>query len=397
MKEVVIVAMARTPFGRYGGSLKSLSATDLGGLAINEAVKRANLNVSLVDETIVGNVIAAGLGQIPGRQAAIKGGIPHNVPTLSINKVCGSSLKSVSLAAQMIKAGDADIVVAAGMESMTNAPYMSYETRFGARMNDVKFVDAMVYDGLWCPENDVHMAVIGGQVAREYNISREMQDRWAARSQEKWALAEKNGFFDEERFSITINFKGREVVFSKDESPRPETTFESLSKLPSIFIKDGSITAGNAPGVNDGASCIILASKKKAVELNLPILATIKDYAQESRESRYISTVPGLAIKRLMEKNNLTYDYFDVIEINEAFAAVPLVSALGILGMTYEEMDEKVNPNGGAIAVGHPIGATGGRILMTLVNELKRRGKKKGLCAICSGMAQGDAMWIELE
>lgn len=397
MREVVIVSTARTPFGKFGGGLKNFSAMELGGFAIAEALKRAGLKGEQVDESIVGNVIPAGLGQIPGRQAAVKGGIPHTVPSLSINKVCGSSLKSVSLGAQIIKAGDADIVVTAGMESMSNAPYLSKGTRWGARMNNIPMIDAMVHDGLWCPENDVHMAVIGGQVAVEEGIGRELQDEWAVRSQKRWAKAEEEGFFDEERFPLTIKSRKGEVVIDKDEAPRPNTSMEILSKMSPLFIKDGTITAGNAPGVNDGATCVILASREKAEELGLPILATIKDYAQVSRESRYIATVPGLAIKKLMDKNDLTSDFFDVIEINEAFAAVPLVSGISVLGMSYEEMDEKVNPNGSAVAVGHPIGATGGRILMTLINELKRQNKKQGVCAICSGMAQGDAIWIELE
>lgn len=397
MREIVIVSTARTPFGKYGGELKRFTAMELGGMAIKEALKRAGLKGEDVDESIVGNVIPAGLGQIPGRQAAVKGGIPHSVPSLSINKVCGSSLKTVTLAAQIIKSGEADIITTAGMESMSNAPYLNRGVRWGVRMNNIEIEDAMVHDGLWCPDNDVHMAVIGGQVAQEYGVSRELQDKWAVRSQEKWEEAERKGLFDEERFPINYSHRGKSILVEKDESPRPGTTLEILQKLSPLFIKDGTITAGNAPGVNDGATAIMIASRDKAEELGLPILATIKDYAQVSRESRYISTVPGLAIKKIMEKNNLTHEFFDVMEINEAFAAVPLVSGMHILGMTYEEMDCKVNLNGGAVACGHPIGATGGRILMTLINELKRRNKKNGVAAICSGMAQGDAIWIELE
>lgn len=398
MKEVVIVSAARTPFGKFGGGLKPLKASDLGGLAIKEALKRANITGEQVDEVVYGTVIAAGQGQVPGRQASVKGGIPHTVPVVTINKVCGSALKAVTIGAQMIKAGDADVIVAGGMESMSNAPYLVNDTRWGSRMNDVKMVDGMVHDGLWCPENDVHMAVIGGSVASEYNVTREMQDEWSYRSQKKWAEGEAKGAFDEERFAVEVpGKKGKVTVVDKDEAPRPETTLEGLAKLPVLFTKDGTITAGNAPGTNDGASAVVIMSREKAEELGAPILATIKGYAQASRESRYIATVPGLAIKKLMEKNNLTLKDFDVMEINEAFAAVPLVSCLGILGMTPEEMDEKVNVNGGAVAVGHPIGATGARILMTMIYELKRSGRKSGVCAICSGMAQGDAVWIEVE
>lgn len=398
MKEVVIVSAARTPFGKFGGGLKTLQASDLGGLAIKEALKRANISGDQVDEVVFGTVIAAGQGQVPGRQASVKGGIPHTVPVVTINKVCGSALKAVTIGAQMIKAGDADVVVCGGMESMSNAPYLVKETRWGARMNDVKMKDAMVLDGLWCPENNVHMAVIGGAVAGEYGVTREMQDQWSYRSQMKWAEGEAKGAFDEERFPVEVaGKKGQVTVVTKDEAPRPDTTLEGLAKLPVLFTKDGTITAGNAPGTNDGASAVVIMSREKAEALGAPILATLKGYAQASRESRYIATVPGLAIQKLMEKNNLTVKDFDVMEINEAFAAVPLVSCLGILKMTPEEMDAKVNVNGGAVAVGHPIGATGARILMTMIYELKRTGKKSGVCAICSGMAQGDAVWIEVE
>lgn len=399
MKDVVIVGAARTPFGKFGGGLKGFKASDLGGMAIKEALKRANITGDQVDEVVYGTVIAAGQGQVPGRQASVKGGIPHSVPVVTINKVCGSALKAVTLGAQIIKAGDADVIVAGGMESMSNAPFLLNDMRWGHRMFDAVTKDAMVYDGLWCPENDVHMAVIGGGVAQhEYHITREQQDAWSYRSQMKWAEGEKNHKFDDERFPIEVkDRKGNVTVVDKDEAPRPNTTMEGLAKLPVLFTKDGTITAGNAPGTNDGASAIVIMSREKAEELGEPILATIKGYAQVSRESKYITTVPGLSIKKLMEKNNLTIDDFDVIEINEAFASVPLVSCLGILGMDEKTMDEKVNVNGGAVAVGHPIGATGSRILMTMIYELKRRGKKSGVCAICSGMAQGDAVWIEVE
>ena len=396
MRDVVIVSAARTPFGKFGGGLKTLKAVDLGGLAIKEALRRAGIQGGQVDEVIMGMVVPAGQGQIPGRQASIKGGIPHEVPVITINKVCGSALKAVSLAAQIIKAGDADILVAGGMESMSNIPYVTANMRWGARMNDVTMKDAMVLDGLWCPENNVHMAVIGGQVAGEYGITREDQDRWALRSQQRWAAGEAAGKFEDERFPVEIKTKKGTTVVDKDEAPRPDTTLEGLAKLPPLFIKDGTITAANAPGTNDGASAVVVMSREKAEELGAPILATIKGYAQASRESRYIATVPGIAIQKLMDKYSLTLDDFDLMEVNEAFAAVPLVSCRGILGMTPEAMDGKVNINGSAVAVGHPIGATGARILMTLIYELRRSGKKSGVCAICSGMAQGDAMWVEV-
>jgi len=398
MKEVVIVSAARTPFGKFGGGLKNLKASDLGGLAMKEALKRANITGEQVDEVVYGTVLAAGQGQVPGRQAAFKAGIPYEVPVVTINKVCGSALKAVTLGAQMIKAGDADVIVAGGMESMSNAPYLARDTRWGARMFNVQLEDAMVNDGLWCPQYDVHMGVHGGFVAKEYQVTREMQDAWALRSQKKWAEGEAKGVFDAERFPVEVKGKkGAVTVVDKDEAPRPETTIEALAKLPPIFDPENTVTAGNAPGTNDGASAVVIMSREKAMELGAPILATIKGYAQSARDSRYIATVPGLAIQKLMDKNGLTLKDFDLMEINEAFAAVPLVSCLGVLGMTEAEMDEKVNVNGGAVAVGHPIGATGARILMTMIYELKRRGRKSGVCAICSGMAQGDAVWIEVE
>jgi acetyl-CoA C-acetyltransferase len=397
MKEPVIVSAARTPFGKFGGAFKDVKAVELGGHAIREALRRIGLAGSQVDECIMGMVIPAGQGQIPGRQAALKGGLPHEVPCLTINKVCGSALKAISLAAQIIKAGDADVIVAGGMESMSNAPYLSNQTRWGARMNNFSLVDAMIYDGLWCPENNVHMAVIGGAVAGEYKISREMQDAWALRSQQRWAEGEARNVFDDERFSVEVpGKKGSVMIVDKDEAPRPDTTLEGLAKLAPLFVKDGTITAGNAPGTNDGASAIVLMSREKAEQVGAPVLAAIKGYAQVSRESKYIATVPGIAIQELMKKNNLSLNNFDLIEINEAFAAVPLVSCIGILGMNQKTMDEKVNVNGGAVAVGHPIGASGARILMTLIYELRRSGRKSGVAAICSGMAQGDAVWVEI-
>lgn len=399
MKEAVIVSAARTPFGRYGGGLKSLKAPELGGLAIKEAIERAKIAPEIVDEMIYGIVVPAGVGQIPARQAALAAGLPKETPCLTINKVCGSALKAVTLAAQIIKAGDADIIVAGGMESMSNIPYYADGMRWGARMFDTKMTDGMVKDGLWCPQYDVHMAVHGGGVAKEYGISREMQDEWALRSQQNWAAGEERGVFDEERFPVEIKGrKGKVTIVEKDEAPRPETTMEGLEKLPPLFDPENTVTAGNAPGTNDGASAVVIMSREKAEELGCEVLASIKGYAQVARDAKYIATVPGIAIQKIIDDNGLSgVDAFDLIEINEAFAAVPLVSGIGILGMTYEEMDAKVNVNGSAVAVGHPIGASGARILMTMIYELRRRGLKSGVASICSGMAQGDACWIEVE
>lgn len=396
MKEVVIVSAARTPFGKFGGGLASLSASDLGGFAIKEALSRAGITGEQVDEVIYGVVVPAGQGQIPGRQASVKGGIPHQVPVVTINKVCASAFKSVTMAAQAIKAGDADIVVAGGMESMSNIPYISQAMRWGSRMGHVPFEDAMIKDGLWCPENDAHMAVIGGKPTLAHTITREMQDNWALRSQQRWQAGEAKGFFDTERFPVDITSRKGTVTISKDEAPRPETTLDDLAKLKPLFVTDGTITAGNAPGTNDGATALVIMSRDKAVELGVPILATIRDYVQVSDVSCDIATVPGLAIKKLMTKNNLSMDQIDRLEINEAFAAVSLISGIDILGMTPETMDEKVNVNGGAVAVGHPIGATGGRILMTLIHALQASKLKTGIAGICSGMGQGDALWLEV-
>lgn len=393
MKEVVIISAARTPFGKFGGALKDIKAADLGGLAIKEALKRANIAGSQVDEVIMGMVVPAGQGQIPARQASIKAGIPHAVPAFTINKVCGSALKAITLASQIIRAGDADIIVAGGMENMSNIPYISPNMRWGARMNNVATID--VLDGLWCPENNVHMAVIGGQVAKEYNISREEQDSWAYRSQQRWQAAEEQGKFDQERFSIELKSRKGKFNFSQDESPRSQTTLAELAQLPPLFVQDGTVTAGNAPGVNDGAAAVVVMSKDKAMDLRLDILATIRGHAQVSSKSKNIASVPGLSIQKLMEKFNLSINNFDLIEINEAFAAVPLVSCK-LLGLDKQAIDAKVNVNGSAVATGHPIGVSGARILMTLIYELRRTNKKHGVCAICSGMGQGDAVWLEI-
>jgi acetyl-CoA C-acetyltransferase len=396
MQDIVIASVVRTPFGNFGGSLKGFKAVELGAMAIKEALTRAGIEGSQVDEVIMGMVVPAGTGQIPGRQASILAGVPADVPVITINKVCGSALKAVTLGTQIIKAGDADIIVAGGMESMSNVPYVSDTNRWGSKMGNVTMKDAMVNDGLWCPVNDVHMAVIANEVAKEFEVSRESQDKWAYRSQTRWQKAEEAGKFADERMPVEIKSRKGTVVFDKDEAPRPQTTMETLAKLPPVFTKDGSITAGNAPGINDGASAVVIMTRKKAEELGIKPLATIIDYAQASKEPKYIATVPGLSIQKLLKKRNMSIDEVDLIEINEAFAAVPLVSCK-ILGLDDKTMDEKVNVNGSAVAVGHPIGASGARILMTLIYELQRQKKKTGVAAICSGMAQGDAIMIEIE
>lgn len=391
MKKSVIVSAARTPFGKFGGSLSSLQAVDLGGIVIKEAVERAGIQPEQVDEVIMGMVLQGGAKQIPSRQAARKAGLPWEVQTETINKVCASGLRSVTLADQIIRAGDADVIVAGGMESMSNAPYILPNARWGMRMGDGKAVDLMLNDGLTDAYDGKHMAVHGSNVAAEFEIAREAQDEWALRSQQRAAEAMKAGKFADEIVPVPVpQRKGDPIIVDTDESPR-ETSMEQLSKLPPVFTKDGSITAGNAPGVNDGAGALVVMSEEKAEELGVQPLATILGHAAVGQEAPYIATTPGLAINKLLEKTGYTIDQIDLFEVNEAFAAVVLTSGK-IAGWD----PEKVNVNGGAIAFGHPIGASGARILMTLIHELRRRGGGLGIAAICSGAAQGDAILVEV-
>ncbi|WP_103109730.1 acetyl-CoA C-acetyltransferase [Brevibacillus reuszeri] len=391
--KTVIVGAARTPFGKFGGSLKALSAVDLGAVVIKEALERSGVSGAQVDEVIMGMVVQAGAGQVPSRQAARKAGLPWDVASETINKVCASGMRAVTMGDQIIRAGDGEIIVAGGMESMSNAPYALPDARYGMRMGDATVRDLMMYDGLTCPFDQVPMAVHGSNVAEEYEITREAQDEWALRSQQRTALAVAGGRFDEEIVAVSIpQRKGEPVQVTKDEGPRPDTTIEGLSKLPPVYKKDGTITAGNAPGINDGAAAMVLMSDAKAEELGIKPLATILGHAQVGAEAPYIATTPGLAINKLLEKTGISLDEIDLFEVNEAFAAVTLTSGK-IVGWD----DEKVNVNGGAIALGHPIGASGARIIMHLAYELKRRGGGLGIAAICSGAAQGDAILIKVE
>lgn len=393
MGETVIVSAARTPFGRFGGALKSFTATDLGGMVIAEAVKRAGIEGAQVENVIMGMVLQGGAQQIPSRQATRKAGLPWEVTSETINKVCASGLRAVTMADQQIRCGDAEIVVAGGMESMSNAPYILKGARWGYRMGGSEAVDLMIHDGLWCAFHDRHMAVHGSVVAKEYGISREAQDEWALRSQLRASQAIKDGKFKDEIVPVAVpQKKGEPVIVDTDEGPRPDTTLEGLAKLPPVFTKDGSVTAGNAPGVNDGAGAMVLMSREKAQALGLKPLATILGHATVGAEAAYIATVPGLATRKLLAKKGLTLDQIDLIEANEAFAAVALVSQK-ITGWD----PDKVNVNGGAIAFGHPIGASGARIIMTLIYELRRRGGGQGVAAICSGAAQGDAVLIRVD
>lgn len=387
MRKSVIVGFARTAFGKFGGKLKSFQAIDLGGFALKEAISRSEIESESLDLVIMGQVLSGGCGQCPARQAAIKANIPLSIPAESINKVCASSLRAVTLADQIIRSGDANFIATGGMESMSNAPYLSYDMRFGHKMGNIEFVDMMIKDGLWCPKYDCHMAVHGGKVALSNGITREMQDMWSVESQKRASTAINTGKLDREIVSIVLP---DDEFFNKDESPRPNTTLVGLSKLSPIFWSGNTITPGNAPGVNDGGSAIIVADETTAIKRKLNIEATIIGYAMYSDDPQNIATVPGYAIKKLLDKVGMTSDDIDLYEINEAFAAVTLLSAK-IVGCDLSI----VNVNGGAVAFGHPIGASGGRILMTLISELQRRNVRYGIAAICSGMGQGDAVLIE--
>ena len=392
MAETVIVSAARTPIGKFGGALKDLSATELGSIAIKETVNRAGVSGNDIDLVIMGQVLQAGCGQIPSRQATLKAGLPKEVPSETINKVCASSFRAVTLADQIIRAGDAEVIVAGGMESMSNAPYASLNHRWGQRMFNSNMIDLMVHDGLWCAVYDRHMAVHGGVVAKEYGVSREEQDAWALRSQTLASQAITKGLLKEEIVPVVIRGKKGDVIVDTDESPRAETTIESLAKLPALFSKDNTVTAGNAPGTNDAGSAMMLMSKTRAEAMQVKPLATIIGHAMVAEDAAYIASAPGNAINKLLKKAKLTIEDIDLIEVNEAFAAVALVSGK-IVGWDWEI----VNVNGGAIAYGHPIGASGARVIMTLVYEMRRRGLKYGIAAICSGAAQGDAILVRCD
>ncbi|HAR97449.1 MAG TPA: acetyl-CoA C-acyltransferase [Syntrophus sp. (in: bacteria)] len=407
LREVVLVEACRTPYGRAGGALKGFTAPELGALAIKEVLERTGGKVKPedVDYVFMGQVVPAGAGQVPSRQATILAGLPESVPSITVNKVCSSGIKTVDLACQMIQLGRAEICIAGGQESMSNCPFSLPDMRWGARMGlpSKPAVDLMVNDGLWCAFYDRHMALHGSEVADEFGFSRADQDEWALHSQRAAVAAMQAGRLDDEIFPVEVREGKKTVVMDKDEGPRPETTAEGLAKLPPVFGhkstvtgEPGSVTAGNAPGVNDGGDVCLLMSRAKADALGLKPICTILDYAEVSQQPKDIATVPGLAIRKVLEQNGMDLEAVDLVEINEAFAAVVLVSARAILGMSKEEMFRKVNVNGSAIAYGHPIGATGARILMTLAYELRRRGGGIGVCGICSGAAQGDAMLIRV-
>ncbi|MEO0074726.1 MAG: acetyl-CoA C-acetyltransferase [candidate division WOR-3 bacterium] len=391
--EIYIVSGARTPVGRFLGGLSSLKASDLGGIAIKEAVKRAGIDGNDVDGVIMGNVCPAGLGQAPARQAAIKAGLSPEIPALTVNKVCGSGMISIVLAAQQIKAGDAEIMVAGGQESMSNVPYYLYQLRNGNKMGDVKLVDGMIYDGIWCVFNDVHMGVLGEFTAENSGITREMQDEWAAGSHRKAVEAMKNGKFQAEIVPVVIpQRKGEPIVIDKDEGPRLDTTLEALAKLKPVFKKEnGTITAGNASSINDGAAALVVMSKTAADKKGIKPIAKITAYATGSVEPKMLFYAPVKAVQKILKQLNVDIDYFDLIELNEAFSSQVLadVKELGI-------DTKKLNVHGGAVALGHPIGASGARIVVTLLHALKDRGFKNGLAAICLGGGEAVAMAVEM-
>ena len=391
MREVVIVSAVRTAIGSFGGSLKDIPAAELGSIVIKEAVNRAGIKPELVEEVVMGNVIQAGQGQNVARQAAVKAGLPVEVPAMTINKVCGSGLRCVALAAQMIKAGDCDVVIAGGMENMSSAPYAMPGARWGQRMGDGKMVDTMIKDALWDAFNDYHMGVTAENIAKEWGLTREMQDEFAVNSQLKAEKAIKEGKFVDEIVPVVIpQRKGEPKVFDQDEFPRFGSTIEKMAKLRPAFIKDGTVTAANASGINDGAAAFVVMSAEKAKELGLKPMAKILSYGSKGLDPAIMGYGPFHATKKALEVAGLTVEDMDLIEANEAFAAQSLAVAKDL------NFDmEKVNVNGGAIALGHPVGASGARILVTLLHEMEKRDAKKGLATLCIGGGMGTALVVE--
>lgn len=391
MKEVVIVSARRSPIGSFGGSLKNMNAVELGKKVLEASLKDINLDPSLVDEVILGNVLSSGLGQNVSRQVAINAGIPQEKSAFTINKVCGSGLKTVVLAAQSIMLGDNEIVVAGGTESMSQAPYILESERWGKRMGDAKVIDTMLSDGLVDAFHGIHMGITAENIAEKFGFTREQQDEFAAKSQNKAEAAVTSGRFKEEIVEIEIpQRKGEPVIFKDDEFPRFGSTAEKLSNLRPAFKKDGTVTAGNASGVNDGAAILVLMSREKADELGLEVLASIESYASAGVDPTIMGTGPIPATKKALEKAGLTVDDLDLVESNEAFASQAM-SVMQELGLN----EDITNVNGGAIALGHPIGASGARILVTLLHEMKKRDAKNGLATLCIGGGQGIALVVK--
>jgi len=391
--DVVIISGCRTPVGKFQGSLSDLSATKLGAIVVKEAVKRANLKPEQIDECIMGNVVSAGLGQNPARQAAIYGGLSPEVGAMTVNKVCGSGLKSVALAAQAIQTENSSIVVAGGMESMTNAPYLMQNARKGFRLGNQQLVDAMLHDGLWDIYNDYHMGITGENVAGKYGITREEQDEFALHSHRKALAAIKECRFKSQIVPVELPAKKKgeaPVLFEKDESPREDTTIEVLRSLKPAFKKDGTVTAGNAPGVNDGAAAVVVTSAKRAKELGATPMVRIVAQATSGIDPAWVMMAPVGAVRKIWEKTGWKNEDVDLYELNEAFS----VQALGV--MRELKLDpNKVNVNGGAVAIGHPIGASGARVLVTLIYEMIRRDVHRGIAALCLGGGNAVAMAVE--
>ena len=389
-KEIVIAGACRTALGKFGGSLSGVPAVELGAIVIKEAINRAGIKPEDVDEVLMGNVLQAGLGQSPARQAAVKAGIPVEVPALTVNNVCGSGLKVVNMAAAMIEAGDAEVMVVGGMENMSAAPYAMPQGRFGYRMNNGTLVDVMINDGLWDAFNNYHMGITAENVAEQYGVTREMQDEFAAWSQQKCEAAQKAGKFDEEIVPVPVKVKKEIVEFKVDEFPRQGVTAEGLAKLKPAFKKDGTVTAANASGINDGAAALVIMTAEKAKELGVKPMAKFVAGASAGVDPSIMGVGPIYATRKVLAKANMTIDDLDLIEANEAFAAQS-VAVANELGLD----KAKVNVNGGAIAIGHPIGASGCRILVTLLYELKHSGKKTGLATLCIGGGMGVATLVE--
>ena len=390
MKKVVIVSAVRTAIGCFNGCLSSFSAPELGSIVIQAALTKAGISAAQVDEVIMGNVLQSGLGQNPARQAALKAGISQETPSFTINKVCGSGLKAVMLATQAIIAGDADIIVAGGMESMTNAPYVLEKARWGYRMGDGKLIDTLIKDGLWDAFNDYHMGVTAENIALQYDLTREEQDAVALSSQQKANYAIKEGAFTEEIIPIVVKSKKGDIMIDTDEYPKSTTTLDVLAKLRPAFSKNGTVTAGNASGINDGAAAVVVMSKEKADELGIKPLGRVISYASAGVDPSVMGLGPIPATQKALCKAKLNMDDIDLVEANEAFASQWLAVSKELRFDT-----EKVNVNGGAIALGHPIGASGNRILVSLLHALKNRNKKLGLATLCIGGGQGAAMVVE--
>jgi acetyl-CoA C-acetyltransferase len=386
----VIVAGARTPFGKFGGAFKDVPATSLGAHAIRAALRRANVPAGDVDYVIMGQVLQAGAGQITARQAAIEAGIPQEVPAITINKVCLSGINAIALADQLIRAGEVEVVVAGGMESMSQAPYLVPQARFGARMGNTQMVDSMVHDGLWSTFTEQHMGEGSDEVNRELEIGREEQDAWAARSHQRAEKAWTNGVMADEVIAVELPQKrGESVKVERDEGVRPGTTAEALAKLLPAFRRDGTITAGNASQISDGAAAVVVMSAERARKLGVDPLAEIVSHGMSADRFSWLHTVPALALSNALKKAGLDAGDLDLVEINEAFAAVAL-NATRMLELD----EERVNVNGGAVALGHPIGASGARLVLTVALELKRRGLRTGAAALCGGGGQGDALIV---